>query len=160
MRLKVRAVTEKDYDALQPLYSEFDDLHASAIPRLYRKPPGVPRDHRYFEWIRSHQAGYFMLAEADREVVGCAHVSLGSTSNAPIYVPLRTATIDHIIVKRSFRRQGIGSALVREIEQWAKNKGADLLQFHVYAFNDDAIRFYRHHGFVDESFKMHKVLME
>lgn len=55
--------------------------------------------------------------------------------------------IDYLAVKAKWRRQGIGTALLRQAQEYARSKGKRRLTLEVSARNEDALRLYRHLGF-------------
>lgn len=54
--------------------------------------------------------------------------------------------LESMVVDESFRRNGIGNALMRAVLEWAATLGARSLRLEVRAGNDRAIRFYRSLG--------------
>jgi len=59
----------------------------------------------------------------------------------------RRAQIEGVRVASDFRGQGIGEALLADVEARARNAGAVLLQLTMNRTRDDALRFYRRAGF-------------
>jgi ribosomal protein S18 acetylase RimI-like enzyme len=73
---------------------------------------------------------------------------------APIFVRRRYAVIDNVVVKKKFRRAGVGRALVEKAHEWAVAEGADSIELNVWEFNREAIEFYRTLGYETTSRKM------
>jgi ribosomal protein S18 acetylase RimI-like enzyme len=63
----------------------------------------------------------------------------------------RDGTIELISVwvKPGARGRGVGDHLIRAVERWALQTGAEVLQLAVMPGNDQAIRLYRRNGFED-----------
>ena len=57
-----------------------------------------------------------------------------------------------------YRRQGIGSALMRYAEDWARAKGDRQIGLQVFQFNQPALNLYQQLGYETQSFWMIKVL--
>jgi [ribosomal protein S18]-alanine N-acetyltransferase len=57
------------------------------------------------------------------------------------------AEVEGLMVDRSYRRQGIGSALVKACLEWAAKAGASTVRLEVRASNAAAIALYQRHGF-------------
>ncbi len=55
--------------------------------------------------------------------------------------------VEHLVVDRSRRREGVGSALLRRVAQAARDRGLDRLIVSVNVKNDPAVQFLFHHGF-------------
>ena len=57
------------------------------------------------------------------------------------------------MVSALHRRRGIGTALLREAEEWAKAVGVRKLELHVFPHNDAAIQLYESRGFRREGLR-------
>ncbi|NDJ16499.1 GNAT family N-acetyltransferase [Myxacorys almedinensis] len=70
----------------------------------------------------------------------------------------RHAHIFLLYVAPPHRRQGIGAALMRQAEAWAKAKGAPQIGLQVFETNQPALNLYRSLGYHTQSFWMTKPL--
>jgi ribosomal protein S18 acetylase RimI-like enzyme len=73
--------------------------------------------------------------------------------------PFREETrmyVSEIRVKEEYRKQGIGSQLLRQVEDKAKEIGLHTIYLHAEAGNMDARRFYESCGYVEERIQMRK----
>ncbi len=61
--------------------------------------------------------------------------------------------INDIAVTKNARKTGIGAALLAALEQYALLHGGEVIQLEVRAGNGPAIRFYEHHGFVQNGLR-------
>lgn len=59
-------------------------------------------------------------------------------------------------VNSSYRRQGIGSAFLKELQKIAKTQNIQVLEAFCRATNDDAMEYYRHNGFEIENYRIVK----
>ena len=92
---------------------------------------------------------YFLVAELDGSFVGHAYGSI-MVSEGLAVIPARERylEIEDLYVRPSFRNRGIGSQLLRELLQAAREGGIE--RFSVYSSTKDVdriLRFYRGHGF-------------
>lgn len=78
----------------------------------------------------------FLVAEQGGQVIGTV---LGGFDG-------RRGMVYHLAVDANFRKQGIGEALMNELEQRLKHKGCIKYYLLVTRDNQDAIRFYEKHG--------------
>lgn len=78
----------------------------------------------------------FLLAEANGEIVGSI---IGGFDG-------RRGMIYHLAVKREFRKQGIASQLMDEVESRLRAKGCLKCYLLVIQDNDEAAHFYERHG--------------
>lgn len=65
----------------------------------------------------------------------------------------KEGVVRFLYVKPGFQRKGIGSELLRFLEDYAKGKGLRKLSLVVHSRASWAIRFYRSHGFVTIGFR-------
>lgn len=70
----------------------------------------------------------------------------------------RYAHIFLIFVLPKYRRQGIGTTLIRAAEAWSKARGDRQIGLQVFTNNEPALNLYRHLGFQTQSISMIKPL--
>lgn len=112
-------------------------------------PVLVSLDREYFaetawpiEQFREELSGTtrkFIVGEADSEIVAYAGAFLPSVGGE--------ADLMTIAVSPKYRRQGIASYLISELEKWAKARGGDAMMLEVDISNHDAIALYQKHGY-------------
>ena len=109
----------------------------------------VSLDRKYFphtawpaEQFRSELTGktrYFLVAENGAEIIGYAGAFLPNGGG--------TADIMTIGVDSAFRRKGIATYLISELERWAMERGGDSMMLEVDTTNLDAINLYTKLGY-------------
>lgn len=82
------------------------------------------------------------LAEANRQVVGWAHVVVVRSITADPHAELMGLVVDS-----ATRGGGVGSALLREAETWARAKNLPSLSVRSNIIRDRAHRFYQQRGY-------------
>lgn len=82
------------------------------------------------------------FAECDGHVVGYAlyYYTFSANQGAPILY------LEDLYVKPEYRGYGIGSQFLKQLAQYARQKGCCRLEWHVFAWNESAIRFYENIG--------------
>jgi ribosomal protein S18 acetylase RimI-like enzyme len=158
MDITIRAATAQDHEAICQILEEVDLLHREKLPHIYRKPDGPAREQDYFLGLLADEDHALLVAEADAEPVGFAHVSVRDTPPIPLLVPRRVAMVDDVVVKSDHRRAGLGRALMERAHQWARAKGASEVQLTVYEFNQPAVRFYQALGYTVSTHQMSRGL--
>jgi ribosomal-protein-alanine N-acetyltransferase len=83
---------------------------------------------------------WVLLANIDRHLVGAVIFSAASACEWEI---------ENIVVDRGVRRQGIGQAMIRELQTRAKERGCIRVHLEVRESNASAIALYRKLGFVE-----------
>ena len=127
--MQVRAYNPDDFAALYEI-EEMCFQPAFRFSRSYMKELlGKPNSAGWIAEVEGVMAG-FAIVEWTKEPNGIS------------------AYIDTIEVAASFRRRGLGSALLAKCEELARDAGADVLWLHVEDGNTGAASLYQSHGFV------------
>jgi len=91
--------------------------------------------------------GLALVAEADGDPIGTVQISLERN-----VVSSHVGTLS-IVVADAWREVGIGSALVRAAQEWARDQGLLKVALAVFPDNARAIAVYEHAGFVREGLR-------
>lgn len=131
-------------------YSESDE---AGVAQLWREVfPGSPSWNRPETDIRrklSVQRELFLVATIDSDVIGTAMAGYDGHRGWVYYVA----------VSPRHRRQGVGTALMKGVEQRLVRMGCPKLNLQVRASNDEVVAFYRKLGYeIEERISMGKRL--
>lgn len=112
-------------------------------------PVLVSLDKEYFpyspwpiEQFRAELTGKtrkFLVAEEAGQIIGYAGAFLPSVGGE--------ADIMTVAVAPEFRRKGIATSFIKELEEWAKSRGADSMMLEVITTNKSAISLYEKLGY-------------
>ncbi len=152
MKVTIREMTLEDYPSYDRFLGQLHRIHQEARPDLFR-PAKHPFSLEYFENCLRAPGTRLLLAEADGAPAGMCLFELESPRD-PLMFPEKRAYINDIFVAEEFRRLGIARALYREAERQAKALGADSLCLTVWAFNENAQKFYREMGLSVRAYQM------
>jgi ribosomal protein S18 acetylase RimI-like enzyme len=97
---------------------------------------------------------WFVLAEAGKQRIGCMWVGIAIdqiTGN-------RHPNIFLLYVEPAYRRQGIASALMENVERWAKSQGYAQIGLQVFTTDRPAIALYEKLGYQARSISMMREL--
>jgi len=142
--VEVRAVRETDATALVPLFRAFfgdhfgEDVTAETVSRRLR---------------RVSRAETFLVA-----VEGARMVGFTSLRVLPAIDPTPYAEVTDLFVAEGARRQGIGTALLRQCEELARSRGAGNLVLLTGRENREAKAFYKSLGYEDYALALRKSL--
>jgi ribosomal-protein-alanine N-acetyltransferase len=89
---------------------------------------------------------FMSVAESDNQIIGYCGVFLPA--------PGVEADVLTVAVLPDFRRQGIAREFMRQIGEWAKDRGASALMLEVEKSNSAAIELYRSLGYMQISVRM------
>lgn len=85
------------------------------------------------------------VVEVDGRVIGFIHAEMYNTLYYKSMINLQG-----LAVSSEFRHKGYGSALLREVESWAKRNGIDLIRVNSGFSRNEAHAFYRNIGYNNE----------
>jgi len=156
----VRGATLADYREMCGLLAEVDELHRSNLPWMFEEPAVEPRSRQFFEQLLGSPDSAVLVADSGAQLIGVAAVLMRSAPDFAVFVRQSWAVLDNIAVANSWRRRGVGTALIRDAERWAVAHGAKWLELGVYEFNDDARAFYGALGYGPVSTKLRKPFLE
>ena len=110
------------------------------------RTPGEER--RYLRALRRYEDAAVFVAELPADgIVG--RLSLGRDPH-----PASRHVADlGLMVSAGHRRRGIGTALIRQAEEWARGVGVRKLELHVFPHNEAAIQLYENCGFRREGLR-------
>lgn len=129
----VRAAAEGDARAMAELFAAV----AAERTGIATEPP-VDVEERAAQFARTVSGS--LVAVADDQVIGIIHVEVSRHGFGDL----------GMLVQRDWRGRGVGSALLREAIEWAREQGLHKLCLEVFAHNEAAIGLYRACGFVEE----------
>jgi len=113
---------------------------AKLCPHVFREPDGPARTKEFISGIIANEDAALFVAERDGQIIGLVHILVREAPDIPVMVPRRYAVIDDLIVRRNFRRFGVGRALLERAHRWAADKQATQVELNVWEFNQTAIR--------------------
>jgi|SRR5688572_20194489 GNAT superfamily N-acetyltransferase len=140
MSIRFRTAASADLAAIVHMLAD-DDLGS------LRERDEVPLPDSYlqaFEAIASNPNHELIVAELDGQIIGTLHlIFLPSLS----YQGRLRAQVEAVRVDKKFQNQKIGSQMMEDAIQRAKNRGAHLMQLTTHQTRTDAHRFYERLGF-------------
>jgi GNAT superfamily N-acetyltransferase len=138
MAVAIRPASESDLARIVELLGQMDetmypprrDADAAAHLAIFRQIDADPRQH-------------MLVAEADGRVVGSAHLIVIphlSRSCKP------SAVVEGVVVEEAYRGKGVGAALMRRVQQTAREEGCYKLSLSTNLARTGAHRFYSRLG--------------
>lgn len=153
MNLTLRLAAPGDFDPIFQLYFEFHQFHVVGAPK-YLRGMAAPDDRSNTELVESlhkimtGQDSALFVAEHDSELIGLAEIYLVHPDLPDRLVqPVTYGLLQSLIVKESYRGQGLGRLLVEQAERWAREKGATEFRLDVWEFAAGPLRFYERLGY-------------
>ena len=107
----------------------------------------VSEERRYLRAVRRSPHAAVLVAEGRDGIVGRL-----SIARDPHPASRHVADVG-LMVARAARRHGIGRALMRAAEAWARDAGVAKIELHVFPYNGAAIALYESLGYAREGFR-------
>jgi RimJ/RimL family protein N-acetyltransferase len=104
-------------------------------------------ERRYLRSIRRSARAAVFVAEAREGIVGRL-----SLARDPHPSSLHVADLG-LMVAHSHRRRGVGTALLEQAVDWAREVGVSKLELHVFPHNEPALALYESFGFEREGYR-------
>lgn len=139
----IRKATIEDTDALLPLYQGSLAHMAFLQPRQFR---AAPQDVSFVQKGIVEESGDIFVAEEAGEIIGLAAVFYEEIAPRAHRAALNYADLDTLFVSEYHRGKGVGTALFRAVQAWARERKAQSLQLITLGENDYARRFYEKMG--------------
>jgi ribosomal protein S18 acetylase RimI-like enzyme len=154
MDVSIRPAVAGDAAAVAELYLEAARHGAELDPFVFVVPHRsvvLPKIERMI----GEGSPAILVAEPDEgRILGYVIVLMDPVPGGT-YRPVRYGFVDDIVVTRTERGRGIGSALIRAAETWARERGAEAMRLDTQANNVRALRFYRDHmGYRDTTVRL------
>lgn len=104
--------------------------------------------------------GKIFLATENNKVLGmvCGYVETYNKVDKCVYACPKKGIISELIVSEKSRDLGLGDMLVKTIENYFKVINCEYCQLDVFAYNDNAIKFYTKHNYTNRMITMFKSL--
>jgi len=147
MEFSIRPAATHDYDALATIFAEVEQLHRTALPQIFRAPDGPVLSREYFAAMLADERAAWLVAAQQGELLGYVTVRMMQAPERPMLQPRGYAAVDNLAVRESYRRLGIGQALLRRAEQWAAEQQLSEIELNVWEFNQAAVEFYEKLGY-------------
>ena len=147
MTISVRRATEADAESISALNTDVQALHAAAMPSRFKPPEPGSFSAREVSALLAERENLLFLAHVDGEAAGYAYAEIIRRPETSLTYSSEMLHVHHIGVGSSFRRQGVGSALLNAVRAAGLDKGITLLTLDVWSFNEAARAFFRRQGF-------------
>lgn len=154
----IRKATEKDYSVINSLYFETYSLYYENIPETYKKTKKDVLPKGTFINMVEDSDSLVIVAEIENKIVGFLYAVIEKDEGDDWSNSYRRISIEEISVFPAFTKQGIGTLLMKNVENWAKDKKINDLTALVYDFNKKALAFYDKNNYKPYSIKLNKKL--
>ena len=142
----VRFAKPEDAEQINALRRQVNELHVIGRPHHFKSGFNQELQDHVFLYLTGG-IGYAAVDEEEGQIRGMVLVDYIDRPESPYRYAERFAHIAEICVDEKHRRQGIASAMIDFILDYAKEKGYSRLELNMWEFNQDALAFYEAAGF-------------
>ena len=150
MNIKIRFAVATDYDSVEAIMKEVQQLHVDWRPDIY-KPAGTGYSRDYFERLVAEKR--LMIAESDGAVAGLLSFMYRHIESDK-QVTRDVIFVDDLAVKEEYRGRGIGTQLLNQMRGKVTVEHLDGLELQVNARNIAARKMYEKFGFTEKSINL------
>jgi len=152
--MDVKIATLDDAEMIGEMYRDFFTFHADLQPAYYQK---AESGEYPANTIKSETAD-IIIAQADESIAGFIHVLEDETPPYDSIISHKFAVVMDLFVLPSYRKKGVGTALINAAKEWAKKRCLDYIDINVLAENKNAARLYLREEFQIVQHKMRYTL--
>ena len=156
-RFKIRRADKRDISQIIENWKQLMSLHTDLWAKFYRMKADAEKIYLKFlkKQMKSRKAAVFVAGSH-----GCviAHIMAEITRVPPIFKIDKQCYIYEIFVKKEFRKRGIGAALIKTVEEWAKRRKIKQTALNVDVKNRNARELYENLGYEAYQLKMIKII--
>jgi ribosomal protein S18 acetylase RimI-like enzyme len=147
MQISVRQATADDAALLAELCQAVQEIHVAAHPNIFK--PLRADDPELIEFYVSRLAdgNIIYIAEVDSAGVGYILCQLVTRPENVFSYGQSRLYIDQMSVNAAYRSKGVGKRLMEKAFELAREHDVQVVTLSVWAFNEQAQRFYAANGF-------------
>ena len=160
MSINIRKAGEGDIERIASLSVDVTGLMCRLSPEGFgeglRERLDKEAEKSFFTEALNDDDTALFVAEAAREVAGFLMAVVEQYSDDHIKAPF--VTVQFLAVEESFKRKGVGKALMEAAEAWARSKGVFTMDLIVWTSNEPARSLFAKQGFIALETRMAKRL--
>jgi diamine N-acetyltransferase len=156
MKTVIRQATEADASAISLLNTDVQAAHASAVPWWYKPagPDTFPPDA--VALLLDEPSNLVFIVEVESSPAGYAYAEIIDRPETSFNYAYQMVYLHHISVRPTYRRQGVGRALLDAVQTAASKMDVHVISLDVWTFNEAARAFFSRNGFTAHSERLWK----
>lgn len=158
--VEIRKATADDYEMLDEVLFESAMLHYKGRSDCFKKPKKSDPEIKesFLEMLKKEESQVF-VATYKNQPIGTLRVLVLERKETPSMKSRKEGYIGELVVKKEFRSQGVGKALINKAYGWFALQGnIKEVTLGVWGFNKDALGFYKSLGFETRKHILSKIL--
>lgn len=155
--MEIRTILEKDIDSIINILIQVNDVHHQGRPDIFKSGSSKYTKEELKNVFNNPLRVTFVMVD-NAKVLGYIFCIIKEIKENNIFVSNKTLYVDDLGVDSKYRNQGIGSALLKYAEDYAKKIGCYNLTLNVWNLNPEALKFYESKGLKSRKIEMEKIL--
>ena len=148
----IRKATHNDIPAITELYREQFREMAKLIPDFIKEGD---QSTEFIENTIQNDNSDILVYENDGTVVGFILLQAKTRPDFDFMLPGKYCYIMDVIVTKTHRNKGFGTALMNSAKDWAKEQNCSFINLDVLVNNHGAIKLYEKLGFIPKAQEMY-----
>lgn len=145
--MEIRRATASDAGIVSQLNREVQQLHANALPHLFKPPVGEAFSPAAFAELVADEETRVLIGCVEGVPVGYIYAQFVRRPENAFRYALELCYVHHLSVDRAYHKQGYGEQLLGAVVALARARGIGRVELDVWAFNNNARGFFASQGF-------------
>ena len=145
--MNIRRAVPNDSHSLSSLCRDVQSLHAAHHPDIFKSWPTDDFAATFFDEMLLDPTVSIFIAEEDGKPYGYVLCRVVDRPESVFTYAMRYLLVDQISVRPTVHGQGIGAALMNQVELLARELGLHRIQLDSWGFNRKAHEFFERAGF-------------
>jgi ribosomal protein S18 acetylase RimI-like enzyme len=146
----IKKATMMDFEEIHTIFEEVHDLHLQNTNKVFKNTDPLTKEE--FKLALENENSFFLVAE-EIKIIGFINAFINEKEGIRTKHK-KTMHIEQLGVKKTEQQRGIGSKLIEEIKNIAKENNCDNIILDVWSFNSNAKKFYKNKGFKEQRIRM------
>lgn len=158
MEVRIRKAEKQDASRIAELLETIAQLHHEGRPDIYAGG-GAKYDITAVENKIADDGEIIFVAVDEKDyVLGYTMSKIYNTKDEGIVIGHKKMYIDDVCVDSQYRKHGIGKLLMAAAKQKAIDENCHICELNVWAFNENAVKFYESCGMTKQRIYMEYIL--
>jgi ribosomal protein S18 acetylase RimI-like enzyme len=145
--MEIRRATASDAGIVSQLNREVQQLHADALPHLFKPPAGEAFSPAAFAELVADEEARVLIGCVEGVPVGYIYAQFVRRPENAFRHALDICYVQHLSVDRAYHKRGYGEQLLGAVIALARARGIMRIELDVWAFNTNARGFFASQGF-------------
>jgi ribosomal protein S18 acetylase RimI-like enzyme len=158
--MEIRRATVSEAGIVAQLNREVQQLHAGALPHLFKPPSGDAFSPDAFARLVADDETHILIGWLGDTPVGYVYAEFARRPENAFRHALDLCYVQQISVDRPYHKRGYGEQLIKAVVELARARGVARIELDVWAFNQNARGFFARQGFAVYNERMYLDGME